>query len=268
MTPASAPTSAGTSATAPPARRRPTLRAVHVVRIDELGPRLRRITFGGETLAGFAAPRPGAHLKLFFGDLPADWRPEPGGLRPLARTYTPRRFDAQRNELEVEFVLHGDGVASTWAAQAQVGTPLTLAGPGGGHDISSDWTHVVLLVDETALPAAGMIMDALPEGCSVTLVGEVDDAQDERVPSQRPVQHLTWLHRGPTGAAPGALLQALANTMALPPDAQWFVACEAGAMRAIKSTLLTERRLNRDQLISRGYWKLGATDHPDQDTGD
>lgn len=255
-------------APAAPQRRRPTIRSAQVVRIDDLGPRLRRVTFGGEAMAGFSEPRPGAHMKLFFGDLPADWRPEPGGVRPLARTYTPRRFDALRNELEVEFVMHGEGVASSWAAQVQVGDTLKLAGPGGGHDVSNEWKHVVLLVDETALPAAGMIIDALPEGCVVTLVGEVEDAQDELLPSQRPVHHLTWLHRAPTGAAPGALLQNMAQTLALTPDAQWFVACEATAMRAIKSALLTERGLNREQLISRGYWKLGATDHPDQDTGD
>jgi NADPH-dependent ferric siderophore reductase len=88
------------------------------------------------------------------------------------------------------------------------------------------------------------------------------------VPSQRPVHHLTWLHRAPTGAAPGALLQEMAKTLPLTHHAQWFVACEATAMRAIKSTLLNDRGLNREQLISRGYWKLGATDHPDQDTGD
>ena len=30
------------------------------------------------------------------------------------RTYTPRRFDPDTLELDIEFVLHGDGVAATW----------------------------------------------------------------------------------------------------------------------------------------------------------
>ena len=36
-------------------------------------------------------------------------------LRPVVRTYTPRRFDAAAGTLEVQFLLHGDGPASAWA---------------------------------------------------------------------------------------------------------------------------------------------------------
>lgn len=41
-----------------------------------------------------------------------------GGERPEVRDYTPRRFDAAARELTIEFVLHGDGPASGWAARA------------------------------------------------------------------------------------------------------------------------------------------------------
>ena len=252
----------------PAGRRRPTIRPVKVQRITELGPRLRRVTFGGASLSGFQMPRPGAHLKLFFGEVSPDAFADPNAPRPVARTYTPRRFDPVENELDVEFVLHGDGVASDWAAKASVGDDLLLAGPGGGHDISSDCTEMVLLVDETALPAAGMIIDALPANCQVTLVAEVQDAQDELVPSARSVQRVQWLHRLPVEAEPGSLLLAAARRLSPGADAQWFIACEAGAMRAIKTELLKERDLPREQLITRGYWKVGATDHPDRDTGD
>jgi NADPH-dependent ferric siderophore reductase len=46
-----------------------------------------------------------------------------------------------------------------------------------------------------------------------------------------------------------------------------YVACEAGAMRRIRRHLLTERGMNRDHVVTRGYWKQGATDHPDGDYG-
>ena len=169
-----------------PARRRPTLRPVQVVRIEDPGPRLRRVTFGGDSLQGFGPARPGAHIKLFFSEMPADWRPEPGQPRPTARTYTPRSFDAQRNQLVVEFVRHGAGVASDWVEQAQVGDRITVAGPGGGHDFEPGLRRLVLLADESALPAAGMIIDAAPAGCHVTLVAEVEDAADQIVPSRTP----------------------------------------------------------------------------------
>jgi NADPH-dependent ferric siderophore reductase len=51
-----------------------------------------------------------------------------GGARPTMREYTPRRIDLANLELDIDFVLHGDGPASTWAAQAAPGQ--TLASPG------------------------------------------------------------------------------------------------------------------------------------------
>jgi NADPH-dependent ferric siderophore reductase len=39
-------------------------------------------------------------------------------------------------------------------------------------------------------------------------------------------------------------------------------------MRAVRRHRLGERGLVRDQLYTRGYWKLGAADHPDHDTGE
>ncbi|MGB0134697.1 siderophore-interacting protein [Dokdonella sp.] len=254
--------------TDPPARRRPVLRPVEVVRIEDPGPRLRRVTFGGSNLQGFGPARPGAHIKLFFAEMPADWRPEPGQPRPPARTYTPRSFDAARNELVVEFVRHGAGMASDWAENAQLGDRITVAGPGGGHDFEPGLRRLVILADESALPAAGMIIDAVPADCHVTLVAEVVDAADQILPSQRLVDSMHWLHRLPTNAQPGSLLLDAARSIQIDDSAQWWVACEAVAMRAIKAHLTGERGLDRNRLISRGYWKQGATDHPDHDTGE
>lgn len=110
------------------------MRQVTVQTIEHVTPRVRRIVFGGETLSGLPIPRPGAHVKLLFGaDL--NGAAEPRKMRSQMRTYTPRFFNPDTNELTIEFVLHGHGLASTWAAQAQVGDPLTVAGPGGGMDI-------------------------------------------------------------------------------------------------------------------------------------
>lgn len=42
----------------------------------------------------------------------------------------------------------------------------------------------------------------------------------------------------------------------------------ASAMRTVRRHLLGERGLDRDQLYTRGYWKIGVADHPDHDTGE
>jgi NADPH-dependent ferric siderophore reductase len=226
------------------------------------------VTFGGYGLLGFGPARPGAHIKLFFSELPADWQPVAGQPRPTSRTYTPRHFDADRRELVIDVVRHGAGVASNWVEQVQLGSPLTIAGPGGGHDFEPVLRRLILLADESALPAAGMIIDATGADCSITLIAEVEDEADQIVPSERPIADLRWLHRAPTQAAAGSLLLAAARSLALDDGAMCWVACEAVAMRAIKAHLTVDRGFDRGRLISRGYWKQGATDHPDQDSGD
>ena len=40
-----------------------------------------------------------------------------GNIRPVARDYTPRRFNPQTRELTIEFVIHGTGPATEWAAR-------------------------------------------------------------------------------------------------------------------------------------------------------
>jgi NADPH-dependent ferric siderophore reductase len=47
-----------------------------------------------------------------------------------------------------------------------------------------------------------------------------------------------------------------------------WVACEAAAMRRIRQHFLRDRGLPARSLVTRGYWRLGAANHPDHDYGD
>ncbi len=248
-------------------RRRPPPRLVTVSHLEQLTPRTRRIVFAGDALEGFGPAIPGAHIKLIFGDLPEGGL-GPGKPRPDMRTYTPRYFDAQRRELTVDFVLHGTGLASTWASRAQVGEQLHIGGPGGGVAIDPALRAAFLLVDEAAMPVAGMIIDALPPDCDITLVCEIHNAEEQRIIATRHVNQMIWLNRSKVNAEAGSLLLQAANSLPLTQDAQWWVACEATAMRRIKSHLLDVRRLDRSLLVSRGYWQRGESDHPDHDNGE
>ena len=249
-------------------RRRPAPRAVSVRAIEDLGPRMRRITFFGDSLEGFGPPKPGSHIKLFFGDLPPDWQPVPGQARPTTRTYTPRHFDPVRRELVVDFVRHGAGVASEWVEQARIGSPLLIAGPGGGQVFPETMRHLVLLADESALPAVGTILDSLPPHCLVTLLAEVENTSDQRNPSELAAPDVRWLVRSVSRAEPGSLLLQAAKGLSLPEGAMIWVACEASAMREISDVLLNQRGIDRSQMVTRGYWKAGAADHPDHDMGE
>ena len=253
-----------------PKRRRP-MRQVTIQAIEQVTPRVRRIVFGGESLAGFPAPRPGSHIKLLFG-AESNGAVDPKKMRSQMRTYTPRAFNPETNELTVEFVLHGDGLASTWAAQAQVGETLTVAGPGGGMDIPDTLKTMVMLVDESAMPAAGAVLEALPAGCTPIVVCEVEDAHEQRSLSASIEVEPIWLFRQEHTASPGVLLENhLPSVLASVKDLEnpfWWIACEANAMRRMRSQLLNQHGVSKKQLVSRGYWKLEASNHPDHDYGE
>ena len=64
---------------------------------------------------------------------PTTWRPggtgAPPDQQPVTRTYTLRRADVQRQQLAIDFVVHGEeGIAAPWAAHAEPGDILTLSG--------------------------------------------------------------------------------------------------------------------------------------------
>lgn len=245
-----------------PARARKPRYTATVKAVSRLTPRMVRVTFTGETLADFGWNGPAAHIKLIFGSL--DQEP-----RPPSRTYTPRRFDASTRELDVDFVLHGEGPASTWATQVQVGQQLTIAGPGRSYVVEPRAPWYLLAGDDTAIPALCTIMETLPAAIPIRTLIEVVDEQEQHDLHLGANVRLEWLHRGGNTLAAGRPLEAAMRALELPPGAgRIYVACESDAMRRIRRHLLHDRKLDRSQLTTRGYWHLGAVDHPDRDYGE
>ncbi len=247
------------------ARPRPTPRHVTVSDVVHLSPRMRRITFEGAELATFAWSGPAAHIKLVFPEPGSDELPEvsPDGPRPATmRTYTPRRFDALAHRLEVDFVLHGAGPASTWAAQARRGQQLVLMGPGRGYAVDPDAAWYVIAGDEAALPAIETLLEAIPASAAITAFVEVASADELRpLPGHGDVR---WLVRDATGE-PASLENALAR-YAWPSGAgRIYVGCEADTMRRIRSMLVASSGLAGERIVTRGYWRVGARNHPDHD---
>ncbi len=247
-----------------PPRKRPPPRRTNVRRIERVTPRMIRVTFAGEELEGFGPPKPGGHMKLFFPE--NGWDPKnPDSPRPPSRTYTPRRYDPAEKALEVEFVLHGEGLAADWVRKAREGDELYLAGPGGGYEVPPDARNLVLVADDTAMPAAGTILEAMPPQCEALILCEVADPTEERVVSGRGGRNVQWLHLD--GAQAGTLLEREVKRLAATEGAYWWVACESGAMRRIRTHLLKERAIDPKLVHTRGYWRLGETNYPDHDYG-
>ncbi len=127
---------------------------------------------------------------------------------------------------------------------------MGVSEPGGRYtpDPTADF-HVVI-GDESALPAAATVLDALPAGVPVLTVLEVADAAEEQVLS-RPV---TWVYRGPHAA--GAPLSEAVRSAAFPAGrGQVWLSGESSCVRNLRRYLLDERGLDRRAVHATAYWR-------------
>lgn len=250
-------------------------RTLEVLRARRITPHMQRIVFGGEDLLGFTSAGPDDHVKLFFpnahGELvlptigPNGPEFPPGALPSPMRDYTPRHFDDARLELTIDFVVHGDGPASTWAEQAMPGQRIALGGPRGSFLMAEDFDHVVLVGDETALPAIGRRLDELPAHAHAVALIEIAEHADRMPLGSRATFEAVWLERDGVAAAQSDLLEhALRELPVLPGDTFYWLAAESRRVRAMRRFLAEERGVPKEWIRATGYWKAdGADDEED-----
>lgn len=244
-----------------------------MLRTARITPRLVRVTVGEESLATFPAGGGDQHVVLYL--YPDDAvLPEPLTLtsarvafntaRPHMRSYTVRRFDPVRHELDLDFVLHQPhgGPAADWAERAAPGDPLIVVGPSPAYRLDPEVGNHLLIGDETAIPAIAALLGELPAGVAARAVVEVADAAEEQplgsATGAADVQ-VQWVHRdGAPAGRPEALLAAV-RALDLPPGAELTVwaAGERGVMQALRGHLLDERGLARTQVRTGNYWRIG-----------
>jgi len=246
------------------------MRLLQVREVSRLTPKMVRVVVGGEALAGFVSAAHDDHVKLFFPqpgqDKPVLPTPTPNGPvypdgapRPAARDYTPRRYDAVANTLAIDFVLHGEGPATTWAIQARPGQFLGVGGPRGSFIAPDDFDWYLLAGDETAIPAIGRRLEELPAGTRVIAVVEVADPAEEQQFQTPTCLEMHWLHRAGADAGNHLLLQRALTELVLPSGEGYaWVAAEASAAKALRRYLVDQRGLPKDRVKAAAYWKQGA----------
>lgn len=244
------------------------MRMLQVRETRHITPRLLRVTLTGDDLSDFVSASFDDHIKVFFPLAGSD-RPQlpelgpngptfpEGQPKPPARDYTPRRFDTVARELDIEFVLHGDGPASTWAAQARVGQWLGVGGPRGSFVIPDGFDWHCLIGDETALPAVARRLETLPAGTRAVVVLEVEDAQ-ARIPlTSAATMDIHWVCRD--GAPAGERLLECLRGLELPVGEGFaWAAAESATVKAVRHHLVGERGLDKRRVRASSYWKQGA----------
>ncbi|MFD3539723.1 siderophore-interacting protein [Streptomyces sp. NPDC058662] len=261
--------------------------ALEVLRTRRLGHSFLRVTFGGESLADFRSGGFDQSLSLFLPpagrehtELPSTdedtwfgaWRAMPDADRPVMRSYTvreQRRTPEGADEVDIDFVLHGEGSpASRWAGRAVVGHRILAIGPAVAENKSVRFQPpaatdaVWMYADETALPAAAAILDRLSAGTRVRAWFEVPHA-DDRLDLAAPAgADITWIVRGSAGRErTEQVLEALrADGPAAARSPYVWLAGEAGTVRAVRRHFVQERSVDRRAVRFTGYWRLGASE--------
>ncbi|MEJ7647455.1 MAG: siderophore-interacting protein [Nakamurella sp.] len=285
---------------------------------------------GEDALADFADAGADTRVKLL---LPSDggrldglgsgadwyqqWRALPNHRRPAMRTYTVRAVRPATAEcgaeVDVDLVLHGVvGPASAWATALlaaergrgpQQDRHVLLCGPNAAHGgpyggrewrAPSPATDLLLVGDETALPAICAILEELPVDATGTALIEIPSAVDEldlRAPAGFAIR---WLRRDevPEVGQGGLMLRAAlgwapaaAGVSGAPlddgesgddllwevpeqsdggaagqPGIRAWVAGEASAVREIRRHLVGACALSRREVAFMGYWRIGTSE--------
>ena len=174
---------------------------LEVVSVERLSPTFVRVELGGPELAelGVDGPLWDQRIKLAF--------PDPATDRGHMRTYTIRdlRGSGEDTTLVVDMVLHleGDlvGPGSTWASHAAPGMRIGVVAPrrgfpfGGIEFTPAPGADLLLVGDETAVPAICTVLEQLPDdarGAAFLEVPVAADIQDVRAPAGVDV---VWLAR-------------------------------------------------------------------------
>jgi NADPH-dependent ferric siderophore reductase len=252
----------------------PDLRAVDVLTVTavrDVTPSVRRVHLSGTATAVEAAGPTVNLLVPRVGDPAPRW-PQvardgrivwPEGAHGVAlRSYTARRQDPAAGEVEIDFVLHGDGPAAAWAAAAEPGALLGVAGSAALGDRPAAW--LLLAGDETALPAITRILGAAPATTRGVALLEVTGATEEQpLPAPNGVE-VRWLHRGATAPGESTLLVDAVATLDRPAGDDLFawVAAESAAVRAVRADLRGRWGLGRAQHHAIGYWRRGRAMSP------
>jgi NADPH-dependent ferric siderophore reductase len=210
------------------------------------------------------------YVKILFAPHGCDYRwpfdpdalkaEEPAHRWPVTRTYTVRAYDAERNEMTIDFVVHGDeGIAGPWAARAVPGDRIGFFGPGGGYAPDPAADRHLLVGDEAAIPAIAAALDRLGETARASVYLEVGGPEDELVLSDSPDVDVTWVHRAsrPYGEA---LAEAVRTAGVPAGDVQAFVHGNAEMIRRLRHYLFTEVGFNRQRVSMSGYWRTGQTE--------
>jgi len=210
-----------------------------VTRTQQVTPLMRRITFGGAGLSDFeTSGSPDERVLVRFPLYP-----------PHARSYTVRRWQPSKNELEIDFVLHGHGGATLWAENAQPGATVHLSTASGWFTPPAECDWLLLVADHAALPAIGRILEEAPDDLPIHVIAQVPAPSEQQTFTTRADAHYRWIDEA------DSLLAELAGVRMPPGEGYIWCAVEATTARRIRAHLRRTWEIPATRMHVMGYWR-------------
>lgn len=217
-------------------------RGGHITELESLTPTSRRMRLTEPKLTGLTW-EPGSHVRVVLGAL-------------TLRTYSV--WDADPDQGWIDLVLFDhrtpDSVGRTWAERAVVGQYVVAMRDPRAIPLRPDAAWHLFAGEETAAPAFGALMRALPAEAPVLGVQQADTADD----------HLTLpraLTRVERNGAPAASSQQLVDAVAaldLPDDpGVAYLLGEARTIQMIRAHLVGDRGWDRRSIVTKPFWTPG-----------
>lgn len=239
-------------------KQQPVREVMTVTRTEQVTPHYIRVYLSGraETIANIANMTVGVNNKILV---------PPKGSKDIdlnqranlnMRTYTHRGVDVEKQEIWIEFVVHGDeSPASGWAMHAQAGDKLGLMMKPKSRALYPAADEYLLIGDATAIPVLGAILESLPNSAKGQCIIEVHGKDDEQVLTNPADLPITWLHN--PQPEQGSRLAEFVNSITLPEGKRFaFVAAEFATVKAIRQYLQAAGWANNELNVS-SYWKAG-----------
>lgn len=256
------------------------LLTLRVRRSEQISPHFVRVTLGEGDIERFTPMGYDQWFRLF---IPVPGRPLPRlpdkltmlsyaryltiakDARPILRTYSVRAYRAEGPEIDVDFVLHDPpaggepGPAADWARSCRPGDQVAILDEGISFNPPADTRSVLLVADESGLPAVAGILASLPRDTGGRVLVELpslEDAQDLDAP---PGVEVTWIPRKDPHAVPGQAVLAAAERAPLPegPLFGWVVGEQALPVALRRHWVAGG--LQKERIMFCGYWRTGRT---------
>ena len=217
---------------------------LEVVDTDYVAGHLRSLLVFSPDLFGFEY-LPGQDLMVELSD----------GDRTVHRRYTIRRGHPGAGMVELEIDLHtGCGVAAQWAAGVEGGSHFRAIGPKGTITIQPEALSHLFVADDSAMPAAFAMLEALPRDTSATAVLVTPRGPTSRPgPNSQAKTRLLWMHEADVP-------DVIAGWPLKPGTAAYVNGERSLVLRTVD--LLLDAGLNRYQLAAKAYWRRDQPNAP------